>query len=207
MTRVRDTLSFDEQILRCIEMWRDEHPGQPWDRDIVAEWIIQNGHWTQPKSSPRRELAKLISKAAKKKRVVNSQGKSVRVYHAAKFKFPIDGKMTQRTLWESRDSLTAEFANVSFKQRHHQVIGICRSLKNDIDDFNTNNPLAEGHEIQMEFDFTAIVETPLQPRVVEISPSEVATPESVVVNPDEVDPKEFEREDKQRRTREDKNPR
>lgn len=207
MTKVRDTQSFDERILRSIEMWRDEHPGQPWDRDTVAEWMIGNGHWTQPKSSPRRELAKLISKAAKKNRVINPQGKSVRAYHAAKFEIPIDGKMTQRTLWESRDSLTAEFANVSFSQRHNQAIGICRSLKNDIDDFNTNNPLAEGHEIQLEFDFTAIVEAPLQPRIVEISQSVVATQNSVVVTPDEVDPKEFEREDKRRRTREDKNPR
>lgn len=200
MTKLRDILSFDEQILRCIEMWRDEHQGQPWDRDTVAEWMIKNGHWSQPKSSPRRELAKLISKAAKKKRVINPQGKSVRAYHAAKFEIPVGGKMTQRTLWESRGSLTAEFANVSFSQRHNQAIGICRSLKNDVDDFNTNNPLAEGHEIQLEFDFSTIIETPLKPRVVEIS-------QSAVVSPEEVDPKELEREAKLRRTREDKNPR
>lgn len=147
------------------------NPGKRWDKDTVAQWMLDEGHWKQPKAAPRKELAKLLVKAAKKKRVRNVQGKRVRVWHAATFEFPSPKGPIQQTLWDHRETMTADFAEVSFAKRYSQAAGFCRSLYDDIEDFNLNNKHSEGHQIQMEFDFTTIVEGPAQQKVEEITPS------------------------------------
>lgn len=176
------TKTFDEVLLDNLQKWRDENPGKRWDKDSVAEWMIEKGLWRQPRSSARRELAKLITKAAKKKRVRNAQGKCVRAWHAASFEFPGNDGPVQRTLWEHRDTLTADFAQVSFQQRWEQAAGFCRSLHDDVEDFNLNNKNSEGAKIQMEFDFTTVVELPATQQVAEIAPStsEAAMKEKVM---------------------------
>lgn len=99
--------------------------------------------------------------------------------HAARYpKGEKDGQLLFETMWDHIDTMSAEHARVSFNQRAQQIIGECRSLKRDQDSFNTNNPNADGHQIQRSFDFTPELEDYSEPMVdfVESSESEVVTP-------------------------------
>ena len=147
--------SYDDQLLAGLEEWRKEHPDETqWDNDYVAQWLIDEKQFGLERRIVRKELAKRLAKAEKKKRVRNEQGRRVREYHAAKLRVPVkSGKFVQKTFWAHRSDLQASFAHASMNQREKQAEGFCRSMFNDSQDLNDNNSNLSGNPIQLNLDF------------------------------------------------------
>jgi hypothetical protein len=150
--------SFDDQLLEGLEDWRKNHPKEThWDNETVAQWLIDKKGYGLEKRVARKEIARRLAKAENRKRQRNEQGKRVRVYHAAKLPVPSKkGGMVQKTFWAHRSEVSASFAHSSFEQRQKQAEGFCRSMCNDAQDLNDNNPNLKGNLIQLDLDFSYV---------------------------------------------------
>ena len=147
-----------EHILSDVQEWRALHPeATDWDNDDIATWLIEVKGYKPQRQRHHREVAKKVAKALGKKKIRNAQGKRVSEYHSATF--PIAGTKKQQTLWAERLTMIESFAHASIEGRHKQVEGLCRSMRNDADDINANNPNLKDNPIQLELDFSHVGDT------------------------------------------------
>ena len=77
------------------------------------------------------------------------------------FHFPLNqdtvaGRKKQKMFWAHRLAMDASFAHASFEQRVKQAEGLCRSMSNDAQDVNENNPNLNGNPIQLELNFSYV---------------------------------------------------
>ena len=129
--------------------------------DEIADWAINNNKWQQDRNSAKRELKRRLTQWAKAQKYRDSQGRMVRLLHAAKYPKCVDknGQMIFETMWDEHLKMSEIHAMLSFEQRARQIEGAHRSLMNDADSFNENNPNGQRSPVQLEFNFDRTIET------------------------------------------------
>ena len=152
--------SYSEQLVELIEKYREKHNDKPFMMDDLAEWAFQTGGHAIVRLNAKRELKRNLTKAARKKQVRDAQGRTVRKFHAANFpRVDENGNMIFDAVWDHIHNMSFDHAALSFIDgRRGQLSGGCKSLNNDIQSFNDNNPNAANDKIQISFDFTYDIE-------------------------------------------------
>lgn len=117
----------------------------------MARWAITTGKWQRHEDAALKQCATDFADALREDYETDSQGRRVRVKHAATIKR--GGKSI--TLWGTM-SAGREFMEAAFKGRRNQIVGDCFQLKQDVDSYNDNHN--EGEAIQLPLDFTPDVE-------------------------------------------------
>jgi hypothetical protein len=164
---------YSEALHDMIEQWTADHPDEPIDHEAIAIKAIDEGAWRPQRRNLVKELTRHLAKVTGSKHETNEQGVSVKKYHAARVEVVVKGKKKkkkQKTLWADRKRMSADHAHMSFKQEWEQIAGHCKSLNTSQADWNQNNPNAKGHESQLQFDFTMIVNAPAEQQVAKIAP-------------------------------------
>ena len=157
--------TYDESLVEIIDEYRDIHSDAPLGMRDIALWAVSTGRWKAQPKSHVRELTQHLSRAARKKKLIDPQGRTVRAMHAAKAPGNIDqnGNLVFEVVWDFINTMSQDHAEISFAQRREKLAEGCRALRADADSFKDNNPNAEGALIQTSFDFTFDVE-PIEPR-------------------------------------------
>ena len=160
MSKTRIKKGYTDQLIELIDRYRDEHQNRPFTMDDLTDWALDTGGHDIVRVNARRELKRNFTKAARKKKRRDAQGRLVRELHAAKFpRVDENGNMIFDAVWDHINTMSFDHAAMSFIDgRRGQLAGGCKSLKSDIDSFNDNNPNAKDAEIQISFDFTYDVE-------------------------------------------------
>ncbi len=160
MSKTRIKKSYGDLLLDLIEQYREEHQNKPFNMDDLADWAFETGGHDIVRLSAKRELKRNLTKAARKKKTRDTQGRLVREFHAAKYpRVDENGNMILEAVWDHINAMSFDHAALSFIDgRRGQLSGGCKSLKADIDSFNDNNPNATQDKIQISFDFTFDVE-------------------------------------------------
>lgn len=144
MSKALARKSYSESLVVLIEDYRKTHGDQPFNMDDLAEWAFETGGHDIIRLNAKRELKRNLTKAARKKKIRDKQGRHVREYHAAKFpKVDENGNMIFDAVWDHIHSMSFDHAALSFIDgRRGQLAGGCKSLHADIQSFNDNNPSA-----------------------------------------------------------------
>ncbi len=160
---------YADALHDIITKWTDEHPDQEIDHELIAQQAIDEGSWQPRRRNLVRELAKQLARVTGARQEKNEQGVTVKKYRAATKEVVINGKKIQKSFWQERKKMSADHAHMSFRQEWDQIAGHCKSLNNSQTDFNVNNPNSLGHESQLQFDFTMIVDAPSEQQIVKIA--------------------------------------
>lgn len=141
-------LTYNEQLQRIVDQYRDA--GQPWPARSrqIATWVVRQRLWAPQPSALIGQCAEQLARAMREEYLVDAQGRSVRVKHAART--VQDGE--QLVLWADIRSAERAHMEIAFQQRRQQIVGDCRQLKTDADSYNENTNM--GRPIQMVFDFS-----------------------------------------------------
>lgn len=163
MKKAECTKPNTELMEELYRSYAQQHAG-PVRIEDIAEDAITRQLWRQDRDSAKRELKRKLTQWAKSQKYRDAQGRQVRLFHAAKYPKCVDknGQMIFETMWDEHLKMTAIHAMLSFEQRARQIEGAHRSLVNDAESFNDNNPNGALHPIQLEFDWerSSAVESP-----------------------------------------------
>jgi hypothetical protein len=114
----------------------------------IAAWAVQNGLWKPRPADVVNQCAEQLSRAMREEYIVDPQGRTVRVKHAA--------RIEQLVLWADIRTADPTHMAIAFKQRRQQILGDCRQLERDVASFNENRRPTKP--IQIIFDFTKDLE-------------------------------------------------
>lgn len=124
--------------------------GLPWPTSsrTIAEWAVTHKKWAMRPSDIFARCADDLSKAMREEYLIDPQGRTIRVKHAAKRH--VNGETIM--LWDDIRTASREHMAISAQQRREQIVGDCCQLKADVDSFNQNRK--PETPIQVVFDFT-----------------------------------------------------
>lgn len=143
---------YSEALLEVIPAYREAGGEWPPTSRELALFAINNGYWQLGPSKKVSMCATEISRAMRKQKHTDSQGRSVRTMHAAKsVRVDDDGTERQLVLWDDIHTADPSYMEVAFQQRRTRLVNGCHQLKTDVDSFNDERP--SGEPIQMVFDF------------------------------------------------------
>ena len=145
-------VTYREQLQRIVHEYRKAD--QPWPAQAkqIAAWAIEEKLWEPHPGRILSQCAEEIVRAMREEYIIDRQGRTVRVKHAAR----IAQEGEQKVLWDDIRTASPEHMQMAFQQRRQQIVGDCRQLKLDVDSYNENaNP---GPSIQLSLDFSADVE-------------------------------------------------
>lgn len=117
-------------------------------KDEIARWAIRNNRWAPHPEANVKQCAEELARAMREDYETDSQGRRVRVKHAATF----ERNGRQATLWADVRNAPRQFMETAFRQRRQQIVGDCYQLKKDVDSYNQNQNT--GTQILIPFDFT-----------------------------------------------------
>jgi hypothetical protein len=145
-------MNFTEQMQQLVEDYRAA--GQPWpaSTEEMAEWAVANDRYQLTRGMAVSQCKEHLARAMRLEHVIDSKGRSVRKYYAARMRRPNGG---QKTLWGDWDS-EPEFMEVAVANRRNQILGECRQLKTDVVSYNERK--APQRPIQVSFDFSIDLE-------------------------------------------------
>ena len=136
--------TFTEQLQDIVRQYQDAGEEWPASTRQISAWGIRMKLWKPHPDSMVSQLAEQLSRAMREEYIVDSQGRTVRAKHAARF--------NQTVLWADIRTAPREHMEIAFQQRRQQIVGDCRQLKTDVDSYNDNANLVR--QIRMIFDFT-----------------------------------------------------
>jgi hypothetical protein len=141
-------MTYTEQLQRIANRYIES--GEPWPASArqIASWAIRKQLWFPQPSSLISRCADEIARAMRDEYLVDPQGRTVRVKHAAALR-PDGGR---QVVWADIRTATREHMAVAFQQRRQQILGDCRQLKADVDSFNENRSVRDP--LQLVLDFT-----------------------------------------------------
>ncbi len=136
--------TYIEQLQQIVRAYQDA--GMPWPATTrqMSGWAYRQGLWKPPHDSVVSKLAEDLARAMREDYIFDSEGRTVRAKHAARYH--------NEVLWADIRSAPREHMEIAFQQRRQQIVGDCRQLKTDVDSYNDNTN--RGVPIQMIFDFT-----------------------------------------------------
>ena len=145
-------MSYQEQMLKLIDKYRDA--GQKWPAESaeIATWAIHKKLYAPHPEDIIKQCADHLSRAMRSEHLTDPQGRRVRAKHAATYH---EGDK-QHVLWDDIRTAEHDHMILALQQRRQQILGDCKQLKIDVDSYNENRKPKDP--IQMVFDFTLDLE-------------------------------------------------
>jgi hypothetical protein len=149
-------MSFENQLLKLIDEYRDINSGEKTAREIAA-WLL-----TEKKLAPTKQeaidiLTRHVSRAMRGQHFTDPDGRKVRQKHAVRRKIQnYDGSQTMLTFWQDIDLATPQFMYESFQQRRGTLADGAWQL--DQDNACYNKFYNKGAPLQIMLDFRDDVE-------------------------------------------------
>jgi hypothetical protein len=145
----------DELLAELIDKYAESHGGGGFRMEDVTEWILAEGLLPLPKIDPRRLLTRKLKQAARKRKLTDAQGRTVRQMIAAKIeRISAEGKnLILDVVWDFLHTMSVDHALIAFTQRDEIIEKHRLSATREVHSFLDNNLNARGHESQFEFKF------------------------------------------------------
>ncbi len=160
--------THDEMLIDLINEYRAAHG--PCSMEDVSAWILSTGKLEAPKVDPGKALTRKLKLAARRKRMKDAQGRTVRELVAAKIERVDErGNMVMDVVWDHLHQMSMSHALLVFHQRDELIEKQCQSATRDLQSCLENNPNLAGAAEQFEFAFMR--DEVFEPPVEEISES------------------------------------
>lgn len=142
-------LKKSDQMMRVADLYLQSGGEEPIDLDKLADFAIDNGHWTRKSLADlRRQLCKReFARAFREQYHTDPQGRHVRTLHAIVKK---EGER-QKTFWGDMRRMPEEHMLEAFERRRSQIVGDCTQLKTDVDSWNENNTIGGHYQLWLDF--------------------------------------------------------
>ena len=136
------------------------------DMFALAAWAYEKGLIDPPRTNPVREIARMLSRAARQECFEDETGNVVRSTQAYRIKQ--DGR--QLTFWVEIGEATPHQIKMSATQKRNLAIQICSQTERDVSYYNKHhNP---GEQLLMDWDLRKDVDENSQPTEWPDSPPE-----------------------------------
>jgi hypothetical protein len=141
-------MNFNEQLQQIVEEYRAA--GRPWpaSAEEIAEWAVAHDRYQLTRGLAVNQCKERIAKAMRLEHVVDTKGRSVRKYYAARMR-TADGR--QKMLWADWNA-PPTFMSIAVANRRNQILGECKQLKTDVDSYNERKQ--PDRPLQVSFNFT-----------------------------------------------------
>ena len=143
--------TFNEQLVRIVEDYREAGQAWPASREEIAEWAVANDRYKLTRGMAVSQCAERISRAMGLEHVKDKKGRSVRKYYAARLRE--NGQLVMK--WDDWNA-KRPFMEMAAANRRNHVLGQCWQLKRDIDSYNERH--CPHDPIQLDFDFNVDLE-------------------------------------------------
>lgn len=153
MATKRLSKSKTEVLNGLIAEFSREHGGHFRMEDVTA-WIVRNERIPLPRVDPGRLLTISLKQAARRRRIRDAQGRTVRELIAAKIdRVDPNGNHILDVVWDFLHSTSRELAYRAFSQRDESIEKQRLAATREVHSFLENNPNAVGNEEQFQFAF------------------------------------------------------
>jgi hypothetical protein len=132
-----------------------------WTSKSLATWAVKHGLWKKPESGVIKELARKISRRARKK-IFRDGSREIRKYHAWK------AGEDQPTFWSPIDKITPQNMKYSINARRDKCVDGLHKAMLDAEHFNSH--YNAGEPIIVEPDLTRDVNEKREPTLYDDSP-------------------------------------
>jgi hypothetical protein len=149
-------MSFDNQLLKFIDEYRDINDGEKTARQIAA-WLLAENKCKPTKQEEIDILTRHVSRVMRGHHTIDPDGRKVRQKHAVRRKIQdSDGSFKQQTFWQEMDLASPQFMFESFQQRRGSLADGAWQLDQDVTSYNKFHN--KGAPLQIMLDFRDDVE-------------------------------------------------
>ena len=149
-------MSFEKQLLKFIDEYRDINDGEKTAREIAA-WLL---HEKKCQPTPQEAidiLTRHVSRAMRGQFSIDPDGRKVRQKHAVRRSIQdADGSFKQQTFWQDMDLASPQFMFESFQQRRGTLADGAWQLDQDNTSYNKFHN--KGAPLQIMLDFRDDIE-------------------------------------------------
>jgi hypothetical protein len=143
----------DEVYLDLLEQYRQTHPGAVRMEDI-GKWIEVRRLLPTPRMSAAAIHTRKLKQAARRKRMKDAKGRTVREFLAVKIeKLTANGQKVFDVIWDQLHEMSLDHALSAFAQRDDIIGKQQRAASRDVQSCLDFNPNVKGHEEQFRFAF------------------------------------------------------
>ncbi|MGQ0633955.1 MAG: hypothetical protein ACT4QC_05060 [Planctomycetaceae bacterium] len=153
MSRKSMGKTTDEVYLDLFEQYRKLHPGAVRMED-VGLWIENQRLLPSPRVSAASIHTRKLKQAARRKRMKDGKGRTVREWLAVKVeRMTANGQKVFDVIWDQLHEMSLDHALSAFGQRDDVIAKQKRSATRDVESCLDFNPNVKGHEDQFLFAF------------------------------------------------------
>jgi len=145
----------DEVYLDLFQKYRQAHPGVVRMEDVGA-WIEAQKMLPAPRISAAAIHTRKLKQAARRKRMKDPTGRTVREFLAIKIeKLTANGQKVFDVIWDQLHEMSLDHALIAFSQRDDIIGKQQRAATRDVQSCLEYNPNVKGHDDQFRFAFMA----------------------------------------------------
>lgn len=149
-------MSFENQLLKLIDEYREINSGEKTAREIAA-WLLREKKCAPTQQEAIDILTRHVSRAMRGQHSIDPDGRKVRQKHAVRRTIQDSGGgFRQQTFWQDMDLATPQFMYESFQQRRGTLADGAWQLDQDVTSYNKFHN--KGAPLQIMLDFRDDIE-------------------------------------------------